>query len=99
MNTHLKNRTESALIHSFEISTLALAAATINYELVKPVMDNGNASYIQEGRHILYEMVAQNYVSNDGTLVGGVSRSDDADEGPGGEEQERETGVVSTISG
>jgi hypothetical protein len=50
---------------------LAFAAAAIDFQLVRPGIHHNNAIHITGGRHILYERVTENYVSNDTTLFGG----------------------------
>jgi DNA mismatch repair protein MSH5 len=60
---------------------LAFAAAAIDFQLVRPGMHHDNAIHIKGGRHILYERVTENYVSNDTALFGrGDSRDDHATE-------------------
>lgn len=51
---------------------MAFAETAVNFELVRPQMQDNNAIKIQAGRHLLYERVSENYVSNDTHLIGGI---------------------------
>lgn len=61
------------------ISLLALAAASRNYHLVKPIMTDRPVLEINEGRHLIQEQLVNTYVTNDTLLQGGYQ--DDGDSG------------------
>lgn len=56
-------------------SVLALASACQTFNLVRPRMVEENVLLIKGGRHILYEMANETYVSNDTDLRGSQPRS------------------------
>jgi hypothetical protein len=77
-------------------SILAFASATVNYQLVRPVMQEQSAMRIAGGRHILHEMVAENYVEND--VVLGTTKGEEhhpASLLPKEDEEERASNLVS----
>lgn len=50
---------------------MAFATATRDYQLHRPQMVEENVIKIQRGRHLLYELTMDMYVSNDTLLAGG----------------------------
>lgn len=73
---------------------MAFAAAAIDFQLVRPGMHHNNAIHIKGGRHILYERVTENYVSNDTALFG---RGDSRDDHPTEAEDEHVGSIVSSM--
>lgn len=74
-------------------SVLALASACQTFNLVRPRMVDDNVLFIKGGRHILYEMANETYVSNDTDLRGRQPRLS-----PGGAES-AEPDESSLVSG
>lgn len=56
---------------------LALAHGAHHHNLVRPRMTEENTLDIQNGRHLLQEMIVPSFVSNDAFLVGGHGPADD----------------------
>jgi len=54
-----------------EDSLLALANASRQYHLVKPIMTDRPVLEINEGRHLIQEQLVHTYVTNDTLLQGG----------------------------
>lgn len=52
-------------------SLLALANASRQYHLVKPIMTDRPVLEINEGRHLIQEQLVHTYVTNDTLLQGG----------------------------
>ena len=52
-------------------SLLALANASRQYHLVKPIMTDRPVLEISEGRHLIQEQLVHTYVTNDTLLQGG----------------------------
>lgn len=52
------------------VSILAFSNAVLGFDLVRPQMSDDCVTQIQGGRHLLYEMMTENYVSNDTHIKG-----------------------------
>ena len=72
------------LKRSADDSLLALANASRQYHLVKPIMTDRPVLEISEGRHLIQEQLVHTYVTNDTLLQGG--------------HQEDESGLNSMVS-
>jgi len=59
------------LTRSADNSLLALANASRQYHLVKPIMTDRPVLEINEGRHLIQEQLVHTYVTNDTLLQGG----------------------------
>ena len=59
------------LTRSADDSLLALANASRQYHLVKPIMTDRPVLEINEGRHLIQEQLVHTYVTNDTLLQGG----------------------------
>jgi len=59
------------LTTSADDSLLALANASRQYHLVKPIMTDRPVLEINEGRHLIQEQMVHTYVTNDTLLQGG----------------------------
>jgi DNA mismatch repair protein MSH5 len=59
-------------------SLLALATASQQYHLVKPIMTDRPVLEIVEGRHLIQEQLVQAYVTNDTLLLGGHQEDEDS---------------------
>ena len=60
-----------------DISLMALATASRQYHLVKPIMTDRPVLEISEGRHLIQEQLVDTYVTNDTLLQGGHHRDGD----------------------
>jgi DNA mismatch repair protein MSH5 len=59
-------------------SLLALANASRQYHLVKPIMTDRPVLEISEGRHLIQEQLVNTYVTNDTLLQGGQQEDGDS---------------------
>ena len=61
-----------------DISLMALATASRQYHLVKPIMTDRPVLEISEGRHLIQEQLVDTYVTNDTLLQGGHQQDGDS---------------------
>ena len=61
-----------------DLSLMALATASRQYHLVKPIMTDRPVLEISEGRHLIQEQLVDTYVTNDTLLQGGHQHDGDS---------------------